>query len=463
MAKRKMWKKLAAGVLSASLMLSAVSPVWAESTESAAALQPEDAAADLSQIAEEAGRRDLLKTGAYKGSFKLEFGQAMLDAMSASSDTGEDFSWLKSAGGDGVLSVDENGGIQFSGESLLNDSHLMDALGTFDDQTGILYLQMPELSDKPIALNLQDMFSSAQDSDITDPDDIAGALQDGLSARLGITADDQARLAQEAQDLAASIDSQEVTDFLGRYAGTIASNMSVTQESGATASAGSLSEDVTNTKISIDSDQMDAILTACASSLKDDEFILKLLGSDFCVDLINLMGEAYASSQSGQNGVDGQTSGDASAAWTEMSADDIISVYQQLTGSLTAVSGMPGFTLTLGIGADGALKNLSFHILYQGMDISIFTMTMLKQGDRNAFEFKLGEMIAQAFASSDESGNASGDGTGTTGLSAEGTNAGGLLNETVTLLCNDQTLCEIDLVDWNTADMGSVSLRAISS
>lgn len=292
------------------------------------------------------------------------------------------------------------------------------------------------------------------------PDDIIGSFSDGLNAGLGITAEDQARLQQEAEDLAASISPEEVSSFLDRYAGTVMANMSTEQAKDVEVSAGSLSEKVNDTTIRIDSDQMDKILQTSASSLKDDEFVLKLIQSDLIVDLVNIIGKATASGESSvvfdtNADLSAQTTADEtqSAEWKDLSADEITAYYQSAMDSFSTVSGIPGFSLTLGNGSDGKLKSLGFSLLYSGMEIPVFDMTMLKQGDQNAFGFKLGEMLAQALISSDGDDSASGDGTGTTGLFAEGTDTGGILNETVTVLISDQTLCEVDLIDWNTAGM----------
>lgn len=434
---------LMAAALSASLTFTAAVPGFAAESEA-----PADAAGSIElpgNLAEGAGELEQALGQAEAGTegvtAKIEFSEAMQQLLSQSAD-GQDMSWLGSVTADVVATTGEDGSMDANVRYSLNDTPVLDGLFAYDAADSTIYFQFPQIKDQPFSMNLNDLFRQMTEQG-------QGSVEQGMEEAMGqlnLSPEDVQRLQSEATELFGSITSDEVSGFIGRYADTISSGVTVEDAGTAPVTAGSMSTDAALTTVSVQPEAMDQILQTSMTTLHDDELIVKIVGSDFAADLVNLLGSSTTNSGSAGNPVTGA---------------DLVAAYQQfLEENKDKVAGMPGFSLTYGTGPNGSLTYVELKLLFSGAEFEIFSCSAINDGTQNAFEFDLGQMIVQALSSSSDSsdGQSQPAVTGKTGLLAEGSVSGGKLNETVTIRYNDQAVFAVQLADWDVEKFSQGSL-----
>lgn len=460
--KRREWNVISAGVLSASLLLGSSCPVWAaDQSEVPAAdavvVEAETQAAAESETSgieqESEGGPGLIAGGTSgetelpgiigeseteltdrqipgdalhdqgpeKGTVKVEFSDAMLARLGA--DAGEDFSWMRSVTGTGTAMAGENGKLDFSGEYLLNDGHVADCSLSFDPETGDLYVLMPELNQTPMVVNVADFMKKT--AEVSGGDGLQQVIPQETLSKLG----------EDAGKLFASLTPEDFEKFAGRYAGSIAAACETTQTAGVEVSAGDLKGQVTETTVTISPENMKDLLKKSVTTLRDDELILKVIRSDLAGDILD-----FALTQSGAPG------------GVSLTPDDLVISYQDaldsMAGSLDKAN-VPGFSFTVGNDSEGVLASFNMHVIYSGVDMPLFTYVTLKDGDRNATELNLGEMIASALLGSGEDGGEAPEESGRTGILAEGTTAGDMLNEIVSVNAQGKAVLTAELENFD--------------
>lgn len=278
----------------------------------------------------------------------------------------------------------------------------------------------------------------------------------GSEIGAGIPSEDVTRLQEEAAELFGSISSEEWSDFVGRYAGTVMTGIKTEQEGESQVTAGSLSDTVTRTTVSIQPDAMDKIVRDSVGTLREDPLVLKILGSDFAADLVSMAVKSGADKTL-------DTGADSTGSVT---GSQLVGMYQSALDSVKDnLSGLPGFSLSIGNNAEGKFTSLDLKVLYSGVEIPVFTFATITDGTKNATELDLGELVASSLlgaASGEDQSNAETEAdaqdtasSGKTGLLMEGTTDGGKLNETITIQAAGTPYATVTVSDWDIEGMKS--------
>ena len=440
---RKQIRVLTAAVLCANLAFAGAAPGFASE---AAAPEAETESALLAGQ-ELAGKALDAANEAWKFSGTMEFGDGLLSLMSSD---GTDVSWLKSAGVDGVVAGSGDGTADANETVSLNGTALCDVQTKFDAKSGKLYFSFPDLKKAPASVDLNKIFSSMKS------DFHAGV---GSEIGAGIPSEDVTRLQEEAAELFGSISSEEWSDFVGRYAGTVMTGIKTEQEGESQVTAGSLSDTVTRTTVSIQPDAMDKIVRDSVGTLREDPLVLKILGSDFAADLVSMAVKSGADKTL-------DTGADSTGSVT---GSQLVGMYQSALDSVKDnLSGLPGFSLSIGNNAEGKFTSLDLKVLYSGVEIPVFTFATITDGTKNATELDLGELVASSLlgaASGEDQSNAETEAdaqdtasSGKTGLLMEGTTDGGKLNETITIQAAGTPYVTATVSDWDIEGMKSGKL-----
>ena len=437
---KKQIRLLTAAALCANLAFAGAAPGFA--AEAAAPAAETESALQAGQ--ELAGEVLNAANEAWKFSGTMEFGDGLLSLMSSD---GTDVSWLKSAGVEGVVAGGGDGTADANETISLNGTAVCDVQAKYDAESGRLYFSCPDLKKGPASVDLNKIFSGMKSE-----------FQSGFGSGLetGIPSEDMTRLQKEAAELFGSISSDEWTDFIGRYAGTVMAGVKTEQEGESQVTAGSLSDTVTRTTVSIQPDAMDKIVKDSVGTLREDPLVLKILGSDFAADLVS-MAVKSGSDKTSDAGTDSTGS---------VTGSQLVEMYQSaLDSAKDNLSGLPGFSVSVGNNAEGKFTSMDLKVLYSGVEIPVCTFVTITDGTKNATELDLGEMIASSLL-----GAASGEGqsdvetetgaqdtasSGKTGLLMEGTTDGGKLNETMTIQAAGTPYATVTVSDWDIKGMKS--------
>lgn len=403
-------------------------------TESSAAAVP--SASDIQETLSAVGSA-LRKSYQTKVDITLE--TPLQDAISGALKN-TDMSWLDSVSIEGASKGNDDNGLDASGTLYVNGKKLYTGRASLDLKEGKLYLCCPEFRKTPFYLDLAQAGSGAEKS----AEKTAGSAADKASKKTGITQDDAQRLAEEAQEMFTSISADEWSSFAGRYAMTVLSNLDMSHHDNVTVTAGGLSEQVTNTTITIEPKAMSKIIASGAGSLSEDELILKILRSDFALDLGSLILQQTSDSQG------------------KLAGNDIVSSYQKLLTSpdIEEVK-MPGFSLTYASDSEGRLCDASFTVIYSGIQANLFSMHKIIVENRNAFELNLGSVFSALIAQ-----KMNGDPDGRTGLLLQGQMLDGKLDETLTVSAAGVDIVSVKITGLDTEALqkgileGTVSAEA---
>ncbi len=141
---------------------------------------------------------------------------------------------------------------------------------------------------------------------------------------------------------------------------------------------------------------MDKIVKDSVGTLREDPLVLKILGSDFAADLASMAVKSGA-----------DKAPDAGADSTgDVTGSQLVGMYQSaLDSAKDNLSGLPGFSVSVGNNAEGKFTSMDLKVLYSGVEIPVCTFVTITDGTKNATELDLGEMIASSLL-----GAASGEG-----------------------------------------------------
>lgn len=428
---KKRFRIFTAAALTASLSVTAA--FAGSATEAPEEVQEENSVTLPAGITSDAlqDALELPASGAEGAEAKIEFGDLFRQLLSQSEE-GSDMSWLKTITMESVAAAQEDGSLDASVSYSLNDTPLYDGQFAYDASSGKIYLCLPQFKEQAFSIDLGAVLEEAMKQG-------KDSASEGMG-QLNISQEDLERLKKDAEDLFSSITEDEVSEFIGRYAQTIISGVTTTNGGTTTATAGSLSADVTLTSIAIQPEAMDQIVQTSAASLRDDPLALKVVGSSFAADVVNLFANMEASE------------GDSGSA--QITKDQLAAAYQQFFDeNKDSLSGLPGFSLTYGQDAAGKIATVSFKLIYQGVEMELFSYAGINDGVQNAYEFNLGQVIASALAaeisSSAGTENTQQAASGKTGLLLEGSVDNGKLNETVTVRVNDQAVFAAQVADFD--------------
>lgn len=425
-----------AAALSASMVLTSAAPALAAEPVTEAAEEAGEAAGEEAggtedlPLSEELpgedgglGALEQFAGKAVKVQSEVEFGDLFRQLMSQAAE-GEDMSWLQKVTMDESVAVGEDKSIDAAINYGLNDTPLYDVQASFDASDLTLYLCIPQLKEEPFALNIGDLIQKMMEES---GDDIQNTMD-----TLDISEEDLQRMAEEAEELFGSISEEEIDAFAERYAEPVQNAFTITDAGSGQITAGDLSADASLATIAVQPQDMDTMVQTCAANLRDDELILKVVGSDLAADLVSTIGSAEDPS---------------SAAIT---GEQLVAAYQQFFDqNKDSLTGLPGFSVTYGEDEQGNAHSLTFKILYSGVEMPVFTYAGINDGTKNAYEFNLGEMIASAILSSDSTSGQETQPAGKTGLLLEGNVSGGKLNETATVQVSGQAAFAMQFADWD--------------
>ena len=421
---RKQIRVLTAATLCANLAFAGAAPGFA--AEAAAPAAETESALQAGQ--ELAGEVLDAANEAWKFSGTMEFGDGLLSLMSSD---GTDVSWLKSAGVDGVVAGGGDGTADANETITLNGTAVCDVQAKYDAESGRLYFSCPGLKKVPASVDLNEIFSGMKS-------EFESGFGSGLET--GIPSEDMTRLQKEAAELFGSIRSDEWTDFIGRYAGTVMTGITTEQGGESQVMAGSLSDTVTSTTVSIQPDAMDRIVKDSVGTLREDPLVLKILGSDFAADLASMAVKSGA-----------DKAPDAGADSTgDVTGSQLVGMYQSaLDSAKDNLSGLPGFSVSIGNNAEGKFTSMDLKVLYSGVEIPVCTFVTIASSLLGAAS---GEGQSDVETETGAQDTAS---SGKTGLLMEGTTDGGKLNETMTIQAAGTPYATVTVSDWDIKGMKS--------
>lgn len=360
--------------------------------------------------------------GSYETSVEIMVERPLQDTLSGLLKN-TDMSWLNTVSISGASAGNDDGGLDASGVLTVNGTKLYSGKASLDMDEGKIYLCCPEFRKTAFCLDLSELASGAGES--------AKKAAEKASAKSGITQKDITHLAGEAQELFASIPEKEWSSFAGRYAMTLVSNIDMSHHDNVTVTAGGLSEQVENTTITIEPKAMANMLQSAASMLSEDELVLKILQSDFAVDLGNLILK--------QGKEDPE----------ELSGDELVENFRNFLASPDLADlKMPGFSFTYAYDGEGRICDAALTIIYSGIQASLFSWQRVIVGSRHAMELNLGPLFSAYIAPKN-----GGDADGNTGILFSGTSENGKLNETVTVSAAGQELSVVQIADLDTGKL----------
>lgn len=373
----------------------------------------------------------------YDLSLDIKITEAMQNFLSDIT-KGTDMSWAGGASFTGASAGNEDGGIDLSGTIALNGEDLYDGRASVDVDHQRLYLVCPQFRKKPFVLDLKKAAAAAEKAakDALKTSGKKGGSgkagkdsgSDGTSGNFKV---DYKRLASEGVEFFSSISEEELKEFAARYAGAAKDNYQVSAHENVMVTAGALSESIETATITVPQDSMLKILTASRETLKEDPLIRKILESDFAVDVANtIVSETKLGSL--------------------FEADTLYSGYGDLLSK--ADDGMlamvPGFSLTYGMDSEGRLATVNTQILYAGASADLFTLSMLSRDTHFSAQFDLGGLVSAYLAHA-----VGGSSSGETGLVLEADNAGGKIEDSITVVAAGQELGKLTAEDFMEDDL----------
>ena len=387
MSRRKKFSPFVAFTATAALTLSTLPAFAAENASPALEETPE--------VQEIQDSQDILDSLAESGgvTVTLTLTEPLCSILTDS--LGTDMSWLDTCSIGCVPLADGEGAVNLD----LNETELISASFSYDEESQTLYLLCPELRNEAMAIDLQSLFQSTMESSGYSIPDVS------------ITAEQLSPLMEKAEALIASISEEELSAFASRYAGVLMTSFEMGSESNVPVTAADQTENITVTTLRVSSEKLGPTLNTLLETLSGDELVKKVLTSDLADSICSLLdssseaGTVYQLAQSG------------------------LATLKSLVSS--SQSSFPGLYLSYGSGAAGDFRKFSLGFEISESKSDFFELINLSSGSDIVFELNAGSLPASLLGL---------DSSQKTGLSVTGTMDGDIFKGKIDLIAGGASL-----------------------
>ncbi len=359
---------------------------------------------------------DNLTSEAYVSESSITFGEGMYKLYGQS---GSDLSWLKGADFYAKV-VPAEDGADVDMTVGVNDTDLLH-VGLSFEESGMLYVDIPELFEYPAAVDCQALaknFSVVTGTDEeTQDSEVSDVITEMIFAYLS-------SLAADAQELFASIPAETWQEEAANYVMPLLTSIEQSEDTG-TMTVGELEAPVNIVTYSISSENMAQMIPTYLSTLSQDPVLETLLTSELMDNVLGMIALFSGSSEM-------------------PTGEEILTQIRSALDGLASAdySGMPGLSFSLLSNEDGSAVGYSLDMDSAGETSNLCAFYAISSGNENSFQFIPSQTLL-ALCGLDPSNAVV--------ISGSGIVENNFLNEMVSVLVNDTSVCNINITDLDLA------------